>query len=1648
MDTDKTIQINAFTGGMDSDTSYSMMESTKYAYAENLRLFSLNSDGSSVNDNTHGEIRPIEGIQIAYDGYIDGIHVDKILAAGNIRQYGYIIFQADENTGWYVARFTNKIGADDQRTQKFDEIDDLKIVFGPATLDGEAVVPTKEKFSVVGRWEDDDNVKIYIADGVHAIQLLNIAPTNDEYNSSLNGDISKILSYPQITFKKPIFCGLIEGTLTSALVQYSYQLYKKNGVVTEVSPPSKLISLMKCDQSTRSTGIHTHGVLQSKSTGCGVKIKINLTDCTQFDYIKIYRIHYEENGQTPSIELIVNRKCSGKSFYYNDIGQSALQTLTLEEYNAMSGVHIIPKVVESKNDYLFAANIKNLPNDVYDAFKDWDSRAYQFDKNGKSYLYNYTAQSLEYTVKKTESGQFECYDSDNEKIDKIPQTADCFNIINSYTKYPCLWSPYFGTDSDDMCLYTNDGKYFGGTGTNISWKFIETEIFGDTSAIKKLPGANAKYNFKFIGTQNMRIECDAEAGKFSTKPNAKYISHGDESDDDYFSLDLSDQIEMGGTTDTSMTYANAYVQYTLKSLRRGEVYRYGIILYDQYGTATPAKWIADIRVPEVSVSGFESFISNANQQDDDTSRRVGLGVRPIGIQFTVKNLPDKCCGYEIVRCKRRLSDMRTVSQGVISRCVKRQAAYNYSGNVNTPYMPCGLLLSGRYLSSEWEKNENQFRSNSGKWANKDIVPYCCDNFDNDRVYQFVSPEVSYQDDYLKEFLNGSGEYSLEAQKYIWSTTGLTPTDITKYQTASNFGLKYNFRLGLCNSTYLYRFQDDTDLVSLYEDANGNKNALIIGNPYFVFDPGCQDTSSSGSEERVYTSAIRRNYYTSIIPQHEYFIMSVNGDVSKKENNQYSGSAIYMSCASISTYLKDTEWKDDGAYTHENFTNVVADTSRNLGLSYYNQRVFQYIKLYEQSNIVYARNRMASDPSVEVTSSYTWDPATLAYVYPNSATSATITGVLFPEQLQWDGMCAVNDKGEYQSAYQDKIGAIGEYEYCNIVAQWMYGIMPDTTLTTRQYNPIGTGGKCIVLYLNSELFNNSGNIQFLLSDTISASNVATEQSYLSSIKYENVDSVFSESDDPRKLSIDLDASKSKHASTFKDSIGGTYLCNITQSVIPYEGADNTTISLSNYYSYGDYFDSSVDTANVFDGDTFILPFDYVSMHKMYTAGSYKDVYNTMMTGYAIPVETSINIPCSCGGEFVKTAMNTNSEYYSNIQVDAASVNNLFTQTDPLYVYNTAYNIDATAKLYAGYDTDDNELYDDVIDYRCYYSQVKSNDEREDSWTKFMSANYLDVDTRYGAITNLRTFQNRLVYWQEHAVGLFSVKERTTITDDSNLPLILGTGDVLSRYDYIDEQSGMHEDQFADTQSSSTLYWFDDASQEIKAIGAGSTAVVSMSKVKNVHNAMLNLGTTDVVPTLMFDTKYNEMIGSVLKNQDAIVYNENNRAFTSIYTIPIQDSIQFYNGNYVLNAKDDKLRIAQWDSLAEDGPSSFDDNLKTYMKYIVNPVPTVTKVFDIQELVSVNRKHSEGYEDNKIDYDAYFSLNHNYAWSTEINTSESTLKGCMTLREGNYRYAIPRSGKADYGNRIRGKYMICSIESTKPVCDESLSYILTKYRKSWS
>ena len=80
---------------------------------------------------------------------------------------------------------------------------------------------------------------------------------------------------------------------------------------------------------------------------------------------------------------------------------------------------------------------------------------------------------------------------------------------------------------------------------------------------------------------------------------------------------------------------------------------------------------------------------------------------------------------------------------------------------------------------------------------------------------------------------------------------------------------------------------------------------------------------------------------------------------------------------------------------------------------------------------------------------------------------------------------------------------------------------------------------------------------------------------------------------------------------------------------------------------------------------------------------------------------------------------------------------------MYQYNSAYSAQVNISNFVSkglYNEDDL-----LVQNRITCSELKTNNEIIDSWTKFKFANYLDVDTKYGPITNLKAFKNKLYYF---------------------------------------------------------------------------------------------------------------------------------------------------------------------------------------------------------------------------------------------------------------------------------------------------------------
>ena len=1561
MDTNTEPQINSFAGGLNSDDDLSVVATNQYIDARNIKISSYR--GGEGRDNRHGSLMPVQGVKLAGSFAGEG---NKVVATGSIRDYGVVVCIDENENKLKVYSFKNAIGGT-VHDQDFNDIQKSRIVVDAPLLPLDKGEAYPDTFDIQLNYESENNIKLYLADSIHPIMVFNIS------NDFIYKELDKCLSYPEAVCKPPVFEEYVPGKIEFGVVSYCYQLYNRYGIHTGASIQCQQIPIGNYDFDNRYVKC---GGKQGAQSNCGVKISIQIPrDYWHLDYIKVFRVQYTQNGQMPIVSVIYDTKVNfneqdSTELIINDVGNDPIENISAEELNSLQGVKIIPNSLASKDGFLFAANTKTIQTTIKD-FDKWDARAFRFNYKNKSTVTDINGNNS-FTI--DAHGK----DIEDDSVSVPPFDHDCYDgIYNNINKEAWLYFANFVFDSKY--------QWVGGSGKNIEWRFVISSQVED-SCIKE-------NNTRKIGT----LYNYSQKGNIQQN-NVFYI------DKDFEPSEVEkEEFDPGINKNT----------WLIKSLRRNEIYRYGIVLYDKYCQASPVKWIADIRTPNMTEKGFELMSSNTIVN----GKRYELVVRNLGIQFKVKSLPEGCTGYQIVRCARHESDIATISQGVLSSPVSNAYSRQYEGN-NDDYQvtkyhifcPTGFLTTNKFIEGFYVHNQLV-----GDGDYKDSQ--CMTNIDNDKLLQFVSKEICYQSESFKQFTKDK-KYYLQKQSFLFGARGDYKFNDDQYDSPRNGS----------------RNEDYGSLIGY----NGRKNFKFIipciSNCAVELFTGPYDNGDARGVFYVNGADVTSDLKNSTIcyldaPYNPSYFYKVNPQSHKARNpKNIADSGVIGGLGNRRPYsyslVKDCILNFDRLYNNDNES---AEKRQEKTGKFIIQEAFAYIKLYEQSTAPYdfIGNHASIDDwlnnfgalqnknyiqDFQLVDQIKWDQAfkrnfnkegdeqASSKAYPNYAVSAG--GALFTNMVT-GGICNDTDG--------NILGSFGNYNG---------GFKHDGTGTHGDKNAcFGTGGKCLLLSCLYKENGTAGAISYYYPQN---------GNYYDSLKREEPQT------EPGEIGLAF--------KKVRPTLLGTYLTNLRQQITPYGGYSFANRLTNIYYGDGNYFESEDKWNTVFDGDCHVETFEYTSMHKVY--GAYKgskslNFPNTHMITYSIPTESNIWCKFQHGWTF---SSNARDNYASFIQAEPCEITEAYVQKEPEYVYNSVYSVQNTSIPLAVYDDLNPQDYNKTIDTRVYYSDLKQNDEIIDSWCKFRSSNFIDVDQEYGPITDVCTFKNVLAFFQEQSFGVLSVNDRSIATDNSGQNIVLGTGGVLDRYDYYSNTYGMHKQQFCAVCTTGGMYWFDSHNNVICLFDGQS--VTQLSKQGKVQN-ILNKYKKDDNFKVFYNNRYNEVVFNVLGDDMQIVYNEMLGKFTSTLTIPFDGAIQFFNGEYLVK-KNDAVCIYQYDYLDGSPKSTNQKLLSSYVKYVVAQQPLVTKVFDNQEIVTYENLQLQ---DTIRDDDDYFSKNHKYVWQTESQKIESNLEEQITLRENNHRFAIPRADGL-FGNRARGKVMICNIEDTKPNPAMAIQYIITKYRQSWS
>jgi hypothetical protein len=472
----------------------------------------------------------------------------------------------------------------------------------------------------IGRYENAGTQNIYFTDFNNPPRKINVAKENAMALRCAFLDIA-----PKIALDIPILKKIEPaGQLPGGIYQLSYRYKNDEGIVTNWSPLSNLVPLTSDSnpENNSSSACEIEGVEWDVATNANslttnaIRWQISNIDLS-YSYLEVAAVYRpNENAIDADIYIFNEFVISNNTQDIILFGTEEKIIVSFSEFISGTGISFEKvKTISSKDNKLFLGNVVNVPWNV-----DFDARAYRFKRDGANFPSVWSSlDSLGGDIL-TINGEMPTgsdQDPDWQNWNTIPTEHD---TINPYNDENLDSNPDWLTT--DQYKWQADGQTLGGQGPNVSYQFItkdtypdyidgwgtdETEYFennvishycasplwpewaGEDANTPTLwnqswtsPFPNAACFVNPIETNNL------DADGFQDFPDALWPQNN-------VSLGVENQTYdlYGGDP----TLKNPYAWSLYKGYARGEIYRFGIVFYNNKGSASFVNWIGDIKFP-------------------------------------------------------------------------------------------------------------------------------------------------------------------------------------------------------------------------------------------------------------------------------------------------------------------------------------------------------------------------------------------------------------------------------------------------------------------------------------------------------------------------------------------------------------------------------------------------------------------------------------------------------------------------------------------------------------------------------------------------------------------------------------------------------------------------------------------------------------------------------------------------------------------------------------------------------------------------------------------------------------------------------------------------------------------------------------------
>lgn len=502
---------------------------------------------------------------------------------------------------------------------------------------------------IEGRYENTKTQRFYWTDNFNYPRAFNFSLEN-----SFTVPVGLLDWKADVNLSVPILDSIIpnSGNIPVGKIGYFYQLQSADGALSPYSEISNLIILTDSNYSESSQ--QYKGAAPGTNSTKSVKFYINNID-PRYSIIKVCYVLYQVNGVPEFFQFNEFTITSDRMFFVHT-GNEADIPLSLEQViNPNIGFDTC-KTITYKYNRLYAANTTTKN------FKlDFDARAYRFSGEG---IYNYTPDADKVARVWSQDGRYKLINT-NYKIYNVngnpitPQdVADSEDLVNAYNDESGTVFGLFPNNDvsnwewEQAYKYQIDGKTLGGSGLNLSYKFIEQDLPSDfivQPADLSYTGNSSGPVYLPRGTDFVNVP----AGN-----NTSSINLG---------INSQDYPQQGFANLKSSSRESIFL-----TLQRGETYRVGIRALNVKGETSFVNWIGDIRVPEAVDRRLPNGGVNNNNPDftlaysSNVNNTWYMIPKAVGIEFTIKTsaLPDDITAFQIVYVERTLENRTRFGTGL------------------------------------------------------------------------------------------------------------------------------------------------------------------------------------------------------------------------------------------------------------------------------------------------------------------------------------------------------------------------------------------------------------------------------------------------------------------------------------------------------------------------------------------------------------------------------------------------------------------------------------------------------------------------------------------------------------------------------------------------------------------------------------------------------------------------------------------------------------------------------------------------------------------------------------------------------------------------------------------------------------------------